>query len=379
MGLGAKSNGINSFSIGTGTVTSSTGDNALAMGFETVASGRFAVALGFRNVSSGISSMTWGGVRSGAGNYTNTASGRASTAFGFRTTASGYNSTTWGANTEASGNNATAWGDYSEATGLCATAWGKNSKALKTYNTAWMGGVALGYNTTAAGQGVVANAYRSFVIGQNNDTTYNHTDINYYDGVSPWSYIQWYDDDPLFVVGNGFSGYPSYRSNAFTVLKDGTTIVGWDTTGVHDTTNPDTAFVNSVKMHRDNGYLFYVHGKAGGSETWASASDLRLKRNVQTIDNALNKVLNLRGVSYEWKDPKQKGKQIGFIAQEAKDIIPEVVQGSEETNYSMQYAPITAVLVEGMKEQQSQIEQLKSENEELKNKLNEIIKMLEDK
>lgn len=376
MGLGAKSLGLNSFSIGTGTVTTASGENALAMGFGSIASGKYAVALGYNNTSSGASSMTWGGVRSGTTDYTNTASGRASTAFGFKTLASGFSGTSWGSWTIASGWNGTAWGSYTTASGYCSTAWGKGSKALKDYNTAWLGGKAVGYQTTAAGESIVANAYKSFVFGRANDTIYNHTDISYYDNISPESYIGWYDDDPLFVIGNGWDHPAVGKSNALTILKDATTIIGWDKTVKSDASNPDTAFVRSVKIPRDNLFLFYVHGKAGGPTAWSATSDLRLKQNVETIDGALDKVLKLRGVSFDWKNPEMKGRQLGFIAQEAINVIPEVVDGSENTNYSMQYAPITAVLVEAMKEQQQQIEDLKAENEVLKQKLNEIIEFL---
>ncbi len=60
----------------------------------------------------------------------------------------------------------------------------------------------------------------------------------------------------------------------------------------------------------------------------------------------------------EWKDPERNGRNIGFIAQEAKEIIPEVVNGSKNTNYTMQYAPITAILVEALKEEHKKVEKL---------------------
>ena len=81
----------------------------------------------------------------------------------------------------------------------------------------------------------------------------------------------------------------------------------------------------------------------------------------------------------------EKGKRIGFIAQETIGVLPEVVDDSGEY-YSMQYAPITAVLVEAIKEQQTeinelkvqlkQVEDLKSENEELKARLTKIEEIL---
>jgi hypothetical protein len=128
---------------------------------------------------------------------------------------------------------------------------------------------------------------------------------------------------------------------------------------------------NQVVINGDstmNGpYTFFVNGTASGTSPWANTSDERLKKNIITIPNALDKVLNLRGVNFEWKDPnnQEKGVRIGFIAQEAEKVIPEVVNKDGEF-YSMQYAPVTAVLVEAIKDQQKQIEALKAELEAIK-------------
>ncbi|MFN8209276.1 MAG: tail fiber domain-containing protein, partial [Bacteroidales bacterium] len=59
-------------------------------------------------------------------------------------------------------------------------------------------------------------------------------------------------------------------------------------------------------------------------------------------------------------------RQVGFIAQEVEKVLPEVVDNSQG-HYSMQYAPVTALLVEALKEQQKMIEELKAEVEKLKN------------
>ena len=88
-------------------------------------------------------------------------------------------------------------------------------------------------------------------------------------------------------------------------------------------------------------------------------SDVRIKDNIKTIDNALNKVKSLRGVSFTRTDQEDKDKKyIGVIAQEIFDVIPEVVEGSEETQYSVAYGNITAVLIEAIKEQQTAIDTL---------------------
>lgn len=115
-----------------------------------------------------------------------------------------------------------------------------------------------------------------------------------------------------------------------------------------------------------NSYNFYVSGTAGGSSSWNSLSDMRLKTNILTISSALQKVLQLRGVSFDWKDPNvfDDKKHIGFLAQEVEKVIPEVVNNKGD-NYSMQYAPITALLVEAIKEQQQEIETLKQKAGEI--------------
>jgi hypothetical protein len=97
-------------------------------------------------------------------------------------------------------------------------------------------------------------------------------------------------------------------------------------------------------------------------------SDQRLKDDVSTIDSALEKVKSLRGVEYIWNDGGRKGKKdIGFIAQEVEQVIPEIVSdqklpfvGDGETEYkTVDYEKMVAVLVEAIKDQQKQIDELK--------------------
>ena len=88
-------------------------------------------------------------------------------------------------------------------------------------------------------------------------------------------------------------------------------------------------------------------------------SDRRVKENIKTIDNALAKVLCLRGVTYNRTDLDDKSEKIGVIAQEIQEILPQVVS-EENDRYSVAYGNITGVLIEAIKEQQKQIEELKS-------------------
>jgi ribosomal protein L11 len=143
-----------------------------------------------------------------------------------------------------------------------------------------------------------------------------------------------------------------------------------------------------------NGKTFFVNGSAGGTSTWAQVSDGNYKKDVICIASPLEKVLKLRGVNFYWKDKSfGDGLQMGFIAQETEKIIPEVVE-KYDGKYTMSYAPITALLVEAIKEQQKQIdsmhliiEKLQIENfeskaeikkfDELNKKVDELYKLLD--
>ena len=112
-----------------------------------------------------------------------------------------------------------------------------------------------------------------------------------------------------------------------------------------------------------------MNGEAGGTSAWFNDSDRRLKKNISTIDEALEKVNNLRGVNFEWKDQSKysKGLQMGFIAQEVEQVVPEVVDPSGD-HYTMQYAPLTALLVEAVKELNARNKELSAKNKELTEK-----------
>jgi len=122
---------------------------------------------------------------------------------------------------------------------------------------------------------------------------------------------------------------------------------------------------NATDNYVDN--TFFVNGTAGGKSSWVSVSDKNLKHDIVTIPDALQRVKKLRGVNFLWNEPTagMTGLQMGFIAQEVINVVPEVVSVSND-KYSMQYGPVSALLVEAMKEQQAQIESQQKEIEELK-------------
>ena len=85
-------------------------------------------------------------------------------------------------------------------------------------------------------------------------------------------------------------------------------------------------------------------------------SDIRVKKNIKVIGNALYKVQQLRGVTFDRTDDERIGRQTGVIAQEVLKVLPEAVLGSEETQYSVAYGNMVGLLIEAIKEQQAIID-----------------------
>ena len=165
-------------------------------------------------------------------------------------------------------------------------------------------------------------------------------------------------------------------------IKNGNLTVGSGTSSniyMTDTNNTTRRIhCNSSRigfLTSSNGWGCY----ADNSGNWVASgnvtaySDVRLKSNIQTIENPLEKVMQLRGVNYTKDDQYE----MGVIAQEVEEVIPEVVSvvdsntidnpnGFEDLR-TVSYGNMVAVLIEAMKEQQQQIEELKQEVEELKN------------
>ncbi len=100
-----------------------------------------------------------------------------------------------------------------------------------------------------------------------------------------------------------------------------------------------------------------IDGALNVSGNVDSASDLKLKENIEVIPNALEKVAALRGVSYNWKSNGELS--AGIIAQEVQAVMPNIVK-ENESHLSVQYNGLIGLLIEGMKEQQAQIEELKA-------------------
>ena len=123
------------------------------------------------------------------------------------------------------------------------------------------------------------------------------------------------------------------------------------------------------------GTEFTMSGSYTGSFTASgdvtAYSDERLKSNITTIEDALDKVKAMRGVMFDKTDSltSELRQSTGVIAQETEQVLPEVVHNDENTGYkSVAYGNIVGVLIEAIKEQQLQIDELTEQVEFLKGK-----------
>ena len=112
-------------------------------------------------------------------------------------------------------------------------------------------------------------------------------------------------------------------------------------------------------------YKLYIDGKIKTTGI-TELSDVRYKKDINTIESALAKIKQLRGVTYEWKNPtlenNRNGLQSGLIAQEVELIIPSVVDTDVDGFKSVQYSHLVPYLIESIKELNAEIEKLQLSN-----------------
>jgi hypothetical protein len=392
-GTGAKASGEKSFALGSSQLNDSTGKTvqtiasaygAFALGFGSVASFQGAFSVGVLDTASGPFSLA-------TGYFTKSMSG-ASTTLGWGTTvelfgvgglASGVGSKASNYATSAFGDHTVASGHTSFATGFKTTAAGHLSSTFGLLTTA------SGSNSIAMGDNTTAQAYGSFVLGR----------YNLISGTP----ATWYDWEPAFVIGNGTSA--SSRSNAVTFYKNGNGDFGGYLNLNRNSTGP-ALYVNSAETIWFDGtkfswgyggtynvfadhvsvgttaspgaYSLYVVGTTYCTSGSWSASDIRWKKNISDLDNVLDKALQLKSVSYNWKQEEfpekgfDSGTQIGLIAQDVEKVFPELVRTDDNGYKAVSYEKLSVILLESMKEQQHEIETTKKENVELKSELQSL-------
>lgn len=159
-------------------------------------------------------------------------------------------------------------------------------------------------------------------------------------------------DIRLYVDGAGYVGFYNRDTNirrAAFQLDSSSTLKLYIETGINDTLVLNSTF---------SGADLAVQGNITAGGTVTASSDARLKENVVTIDNALDKVINMRGVYFNKIGEVER--QVGVIAQEVEAIVPELVKENADGMKSVAYGNTIALLVEAIKELKTEIDELKS-------------------
>ena len=159
----------------------------------------------------------------------------------------------------------------------------------------------------------------------------------------------------LTVSGTFTDSGSGTQTAARAALSSGTGINYVSSTGVINCTIDSPAEVGLGNLSNNGNNL---SGSFTATGNITAFSDERLKENVQTIKGALEKVSQMRGVTYNYKSELNDGQRgTGVIAQEMQQVMPEVVQDGEYL--SVAYGNIVGVLIESIKELKAEIEALK--------------------
>jgi hypothetical protein len=172
--------------------------------------------------------------------------------------------------------------------------------------------------------------------------------------------------------------YLSYTADMSDVFQSVTTM---DTvSNVYIGTKNDTTVYWAVKAYNNFGesdyseirHVFCAYGfDDKKAESYSTLSDANMKTNINPIDDALEKTLQLNGISFEWDTEQSpdrnlsEGTKLGIIAQEIQPLFPEVVQTDQNGFLYIDYTSLVPVLVEAMKEQQTQIDNLQQQIDNL--------------
>ncbi len=141
---------------------------------------------------------------------------------------------------------------------------------------------------------------------------------------------------------------------------------------IQTTYNGNTDSWHFYQQTDDELGLYYNTGLRGSynitSGVYTSVSDRKLKKNIENIKNISDKIMDLQPVKYNFTDQKDnERKYIGLIAQDVEKLFPEFVNYNEESDtYTMDYSGLSVIAIQAIKEQQSEIDELKKQIDELR-------------
>lgn len=280
--------GLNSFAAGKN--AKAAGDNSVALGNDVEASGTGNYAIGNSSkVTIGFNSFAIGNGANASGLFSFGAF-----AIGNNTISNGTSSFAFGDGTTAAANYSTAMGHTTLAGGMSSVAMGDNSNAGGNYSL-------------TAGIGTKTNAYGGVALGRYNvDAAANPQTPN--------------AGDRVFQIGDGTGTAPANRKDILWLTRPGNLFITGSLTA--------------------NGVNY--------------PSDVRLKTAITPLKNVLDNIDHIQPISYYFKDKVNypATHQIGFSAQEIEKEFPELINKNDKGYLSVNYPQMTAVAIQGIKEQQ---------------------------
>ena len=162
------------------------------------------------------------------------------------------------------------------------------------------------------------------------------------------------DDYDLRLNAGATGGGITIASGTFSILGSAETMATFVDDGA-----VSLYYDNAVKLATVTGGV-NVTGTLTATTNVTVSSDIRLKSNIETIDSALDKVKEMRGVYFDRHDDEAT-RAVGVIAQEMQEVMPEVVvtDDTEDKHLSVAYGNLVGVLIEAVKELSEEVDELK--------------------
>ena len=396
-------NSTGNYSFSVGIANTASGEHSSAFGQEANATGLSSLASGYDTTASGAYSSAFGQSTTASGSHSS-AFGNLSTATAFTSFSAGSDSHANGAASIALGSGANAQNDYAVAIGHGATTSAESSVALGYNVTASaVAATAMGYRSISSGDYSVAIGYgsleewnfstgtpyyrneaigiRSHVIGNRNKSTgsksFSIGNDNLSLGTGAFSIGENNISTGDYSMALGlFSESVAYGSFSFgnNAYADGynTTAIGSantvDDSAIVDQWNQNNrAFVigngfydiDNAQLTRSDAFTVWFNGDATLAGNLNVNSDARLKANIVSLGSTLSKLLQIDGKSYTMKKDESEKQKIGLLAQDIEKVFPELVSESNGIK-SVNYQGLVPVLINALKEQQSEIDELKT-------------------
>jgi len=177
----------------------------------------------------------------------------------------------------------------------------------------------------------------------------------------------------------GSEAYVMIEGDIFCRSSAGNTIKGVSSsngTGVRGDSISGTGVYGSGDTAVEGNGLYYDFYASGMGTDYGSSSSIRWKHDIRQIDEPLDKVCRLRGVYFTWDAEHGSEHDVGMIAEEVGEVLPEIVQYEKDSEYAkgMDYSRLTPLLVEAVKELKTEVDELRKANAQLRDRLEAIEK-----